>query len=161
MAQVQWKVTASSNINQDLCLHSKYCKCLYADDGAFIFSSKQEMTKGLDLVYKHFTRLGIDMHIGRGEVSSKTEHVFFSRPQFFSKDDSFLKWSAELESYSDEQDGALSAVEYQNYESEKARVAQEDMAYDNLEETRNIEVADGSVSFTRHLKYLGSYIYIS
>ena len=40
-------------------------QCLYVDDGASIFSLRQEMTKGLDLVYRHFARLGLDMYIGR------------------------------------------------------------------------------------------------
>ena len=30
--------------------------------------------------------------------------------------------------------------------------------YDNLEETKPIQVADGHVTFTKHFKYLGSHI---
>lgn len=33
-------------------------QCLYVDDGAFIFSSRSEMSKGLELVYQHFSRFG-------------------------------------------------------------------------------------------------------
>ena len=43
-------------------------------------------------------------------------------------------------------------------ESEKARIAREDKIYDDLEETQDLAIADGFVSFTRHFKYLGSYI---
>lgn len=58
-------------------------QCLYVDDGAFIFSSRSEMSKGLELVYRHFARFGLEMHIGRDGVDSKTECVFFPAPNFF------------------------------------------------------------------------------
>ena len=58
-------------------------QCLYVDDGAFIFKSCADMTKGLALLHRHFDRLGLEMHIGRGENSSKTECVFFPPPGFF------------------------------------------------------------------------------
>ena len=41
-------------------------QCLYVDDGAFIFNSRADMTRGLALLYRHFGRLGLEMHIGRG-----------------------------------------------------------------------------------------------
>ena len=53
----------------------------------------------------------------------------------------------------------LSETERKQYESEKARVAREDVLYDELEETNDICVADGFVSYTKHFKYLGSYIH--
>ena len=55
----------------------KIFQCLYVDDVAFIFHTRGDMVKCLDLVYKHFARLGLDMHIGRGTTASKTECVFF------------------------------------------------------------------------------------
>jgi hypothetical protein len=39
-------------------------QCLYVDDGAIIFASRADLTRGLELVYKHFGRLGLEMHIG-------------------------------------------------------------------------------------------------
>ncbi|KAL7527574.1 hypothetical protein ACHAXR_002020, partial [Thalassiosira sp. AJA248-18] len=58
-------------------------QCLYVDDGAFPFVSRANMTKGLELVYHTFGRFGLEMHIGREGVSSKTECVFFPPPRFF------------------------------------------------------------------------------
>jgi hypothetical protein len=52
----------------------------------------------------------------------------------------------------------LTDAERRQYESEKSRIAREDVAYDELAETQSIPVMDGYVTFTRHFKYLGSYI---
>ncbi len=38
-------------------------QCLYVDDDALIFASPADLTRGLELVYKHFGRLGLEMHI--------------------------------------------------------------------------------------------------
>jgi len=53
---------------------------------------------------------------------------------------------------------ALTEAEKKKEESERARTAREDKIYDGLEETQDLVVADGFVSFTKHFKYLGSYI---
>ena len=53
------------------------CQCLYVDDGSFIFNTCEDLKKGLNLVYKHFARFGLEMHIGKGETKSKTECVMF------------------------------------------------------------------------------------
>ena len=34
------------------------------------------MKKGLALLYRHFARLGLEMHIGRGKMASKMECIF-------------------------------------------------------------------------------------
>jgi hypothetical protein len=39
-------------------------QCLYVDNRAFIFASCADLARGLELVYKHFGRLGLKMHIG-------------------------------------------------------------------------------------------------
>ena len=59
-------------------------QCLYVDDGAFIFSSRDNLTQGISLIHYHFVRLGFEMHIGRGTTPSKMECVFFPPPRFFS-----------------------------------------------------------------------------
>ena len=46
-------------------------------------------------------------------------------------------------------------------ESYKVRHRREEIAYDNLPETRLIVVKDGFVTFCRHFKYLGSWISFS
>ena len=55
----------------------KILQCLYVYDWAFIFKSREDRTRGLALLYRHFGRLGLEMHIGRGTTASKTECVFF------------------------------------------------------------------------------------
>ncbi len=37
----------------------------------------------MELIFHHFARFGLEMHIGWGETASKTECVFFPPPQFF------------------------------------------------------------------------------
>jgi hypothetical protein len=56
---------------------------LYVDDGTFIFASRADMTQGLALINHHFSCIGLEMHIGRGETPSKTECIFFPNPGFF------------------------------------------------------------------------------
>ncbi len=58
-------------------------QCLYVDDGAFPFNTQDSLSKGMNLVFKHFARFGLEIHIGRNGGESKTECVFFPPPQFF------------------------------------------------------------------------------
>ena len=57
-------------------------QCLYVDDGAFPFDTREDMIKGMNLIYHHFARFGLEMHIGHNGKESKTECVFFPPPQF-------------------------------------------------------------------------------
>ena len=52
-------------------------------DGAFTFEYRDQLTRGLNLVYQHFTRFGLEMHLGKGKKDPKTECIFFSPPGFF------------------------------------------------------------------------------
>jgi len=63
----------------------KILQCLYVDNGAFPFGSRDNLKRGMELIFHHFSRFGLEMHIGRGTSTSKTECVFFSPPQFFQK----------------------------------------------------------------------------
>ena len=58
-------------------------QCLYVDDGAFPFGTRDDLRRGMELIYYHFARFGLEMHIGRDTSESKTECVFFPPPQFF------------------------------------------------------------------------------
>jgi hypothetical protein len=55
-------------------------QCLYVDDGAFPFGMRDDLQRGMNLIYSHFTRFGLEMHIGRGASESKTECGFFPPP---------------------------------------------------------------------------------
>jgi len=57
-------------------------QCLYVDDGAFPFDSRESLKKGMNLVFDHFARFGLEMHIGRDGKASKTEWGFFPPPQY-------------------------------------------------------------------------------
>ena len=50
---------------------------LCVDVGAFPFEDHNQLTRGLSLVFSHFTRFRLKMHIGIGDKASKNECVFF------------------------------------------------------------------------------------
>ncbi len=45
---------------------------LYINDGAFVFETREDTMLGLNLSNKVFAKLGLEMHIGRGDKLSKT-----------------------------------------------------------------------------------------
>ncbi len=63
-------------INGKICSHTpamstskiltayKILQCKDVDDGAFPFGTRQDLKKGMALVYHHFGRFGLEMHIG-------------------------------------------------------------------------------------------------
>ena len=55
---------------------------LYVDDGAFTFEDQDQLTRGLNLIYQHFAKFGLEMHIVKRKKASKTECVFFPPPGF-------------------------------------------------------------------------------
>ncbi len=59
-----------------------------------------------------------------------------------------------LKSY---KDPGISVEDHLNKIMTKQRRAQEELLYDNLEETAPIPVSNGRVTFCCHIKYLGSY----
>jgi Reverse transcriptase (RNA-dependent DNA polymerase) len=50
---------------------------LFVDDGAFLFNSKEELSKGAEILRNHFYKFGLKMHIGKPNEPSKTEVMFF------------------------------------------------------------------------------------
>ena len=61
----------------------KILQCLYVDDIGIPFGTRKDLQQGMELIFHHFARFGLEMHIGRGTTTSKTECVFFPPPQFF------------------------------------------------------------------------------
>ena len=53
---------------------------LYVDDGAFTFEERDQLTRGLNLIYQHFTIFFLEMHVGKGKKAPKTKCVFFPPP---------------------------------------------------------------------------------
>ena len=54
---------------------------LFADDCAVLFNSHEDMVKGMDYMYRHFLKFGLEIHLGRGTAKSKTEAMFFPKPR--------------------------------------------------------------------------------
>jgi len=107
---------------------------------------------------------GLEIHIGRGEESSKTECVFFPPPQFFNDND--VCSTPGLTNGHADNPWLLypvppSALCTHVRESKSARIAWEDAKYDALPETAKIDISNGYVTFLRMFKYLGSKILYS
>ena len=72
-------MTASDNnlINGKICSHTptmymskkltayEILQCLYVDDGAFPFGLRDDLKSGMNLIFHHFGRFGLEMHIGQ------------------------------------------------------------------------------------------------
>ena len=58
----------------------KILQCLYIDDSAFPFGSREDLKCGMELIFHHFGRFGLEMHIRQGASPSKTKCVFFPPP---------------------------------------------------------------------------------
>ena len=58
---------------------------LYADNGAFPFEDRDQLSKGVQFISEKFKIFGPVIHIERGAKPSKTECVFFSPPVFFKR----------------------------------------------------------------------------
>ena len=55
----------------------------YIDDTAWIYKSRDNLTMGLNFSYNILRELGLEMHIGHNDTSSKSERIFFLPPRFF------------------------------------------------------------------------------
>ena len=126
---------------------------LYVGGRAFTFEDRDQFTRGLNLIYQHVTRFGLEMHIGRGKKASKTKCVFFPPPGFLRQKINLStinrKWKR------------ITLVTNTKQESYDSRYKSEETTYNNLPETRLIVIRDGFVTFCRHFKYLGSWISFS
>ena len=73
--------------------HVFQCYCI--DNAAFIFEWQEQLERGLQIIHHHFTRFGLEMHIGKNEdgkiTPSKTECIFFPQPQIFNKNSSAIQ----------------------------------------------------------------------
>ena len=121
---------------------------LYVDDGAFTFEDRDQLTRSLNLIYQHFTRFRLEMHIGKGKKASKTECVFFPPP-------GFLRRKLNLSTKNNKRKRKILVMNTKQ-ESHESRYKREETTNDNLPETILVIVKDGFVTFCRHFKYLGS-----
>ena len=112
---------------------------LHRDDEAFTFEDQEQLTRGLNLIYQHFTRFGLEMHIVKGKKASKTKCVFFPPPEFFRRK---LNLSAK-----NNKRKRKMLVMNTNQESHESKYKREETTYNNLPETRLVIVKDGFVTF--------------
>jgi hypothetical protein len=49
----------------------------YVDDNFFVFQNKDELHEAVDVLNNHFSRFGLNMHLGAGASKSKSEAMFF------------------------------------------------------------------------------------
>ena len=51
---------------------------LFADDGAFLFNSRQDMQAGAEMLFQQLRKFGLTMHVGQGGRKSKTEAMLIA-----------------------------------------------------------------------------------
>ena len=123
---------------------------LHVDDADFVFESRHQLETGTPLLLRHFAKFGLEMHIEKEKNHSKTECVFFPTPGYFT-----------LPTLPNS-DASTTTSPYINVkvkqENEKQKRQREDKQYDNSPDTTTIKFKEGNVTFTRHFKYLRSYI---
>ena len=61
----------------------RYCNVYMRTTAPFSFRTREDLQCGMELIFHHFAKFGLKIHIGRGASESKTECVFFPPPQFF------------------------------------------------------------------------------
>ena len=124
---------------------------LYVDDGAFTFVSRRELERGAKLIFQQFQKFGLEMHIGRGSKSSKTECIYFPEPGRFPAP-RLIDGTPNTLSHLSE------ATDKKKQENSVTKRKREDSEYTSCAETADIWVADGIITFTQHFKYLGSWL---
>ena len=65
---------------------------LYFYDGALRFKDCDQIAKGVQLIYDHFKRFGLEIHIGKISKLSKTECVFFPPQELLKKSRHYQQW---------------------------------------------------------------------
>ena len=125
--------------------------------------SHEDLKKGLELIYKHFGRFGLEMRIGRSDSPSKKECVFFPPPILFYSHLPVLQQSSiSAGNAIEDKNNDIDINDKEHHEEKvKTKLEREGLLYDELEETTPITVADGLVTFCRHFMFLGSFISFS
>ena len=114
-----------------------------------MFESRRDIEKGLLLIFNHFAKFGLEMHISRGPEPPKTECIFFPPPGFF-KPSSHSNPAVDINSYQ----VTITEKKY----NDKQKRQWEDKSYDEANETNSIPISDGFVTSTKHSIYLGSFV---
>ena len=120
---------------------------LYVDDISFALPTRRELEIGANLVYHHFARFGLQMHIGSDSKLSKTECLFFPAPGHFKLP---ALPSTDLPP---KPSSSLMVVPKSKQESEETKQKRHNSLYDKAEETKRIPIGElGCINFTKHFK---------
>ena len=57
-------------------IHFDFWHSLFADDCALLFATRWDLIRGTNIINDHLKKFGLLMHVGRGEVKSKTEAMY-------------------------------------------------------------------------------------
>ena len=75
------KITGSRwNRKRDVTVYELWAS-LFADDCALLFNSREDLVIGANYLFHHLRKFGLLMHIGIGDIASKTEAMFFPAPR--------------------------------------------------------------------------------
>ncbi len=165
--QLTGHLKGSAKRGLDLIIH----QILYIDNGAFLFEMREDATLGLNLINKVYAKLGLEMHIGRGENQSKTEAIYVPKASFYlSPKDNTIKAppphntpliTSPADDSTDDNDAPLITQTPQKTLKKifsAMNQKERENLYDTSPNTQRIAVADGHVDFVKHFKYLGSYL---
>ena len=100
------------------------------------------------LIFNHFSRFGLERHIGHLPKPYKTECVLFPLPVFFKP------WS---NSSTAVDNNSSNITIPSNKDNEKHQRQQEEKAYNEVSEMDIITVSEGFVKFTKHSIYVGIF----
>ena len=130
---------------------------IYVDDTAIVFTSRDQLEKGVRLIQEIFKSLGMEMHIGKktGETTfdeSKTECLYVPTAKE-------LNQRAIGMGLSESDILLLNAEEEEQSDTQRARRCKlEDMIYENSSETLPIEVKGGRITYCLDFKYLDKWL---
>ena len=129
---------------------------LYVNDGDFPFEDRDQLAKGVQLIYDHFKRFGLEMHIGKGVKPSKTECVFFfPLPGLF-------KRKQTLPAMDNSANKAMAEKKRSVQESHEGKCQRQEIQYFPLPKTRLVvvsEVLSTSVSISSILGHGSHFPY--
>jgi hypothetical protein len=134
----------------------KLIQLLYVDDTFFPFTTREDLVKGSNLIFDLFKRFGLLMHIGRGDVDSKTKAMYFppSLPQKKPNNTNTTTVETATQTITDDRSSSATTP----VPSTTTSTATPSNFDPNYILPAPFNVADGFISFSDSFLYLGSII---
>ena len=126
------------------------------DDGAFVFNNRKDLEKGSLIAFTQMKRLGLNMHVGVGNKTSKTEAMYIpSRSiikSWINDHEKHLLFQSNLPAFD-----PLAKKKRKPSFKQMSRIIE--TYYDRSPKTKKYFLEEhGFISFTKLFKYLGSWI---